>query len=119
MDTNLAHMQSAMDGVSTIEITRAVRTTTINDIPVQEGDIIGLLDGNLVAKGKSPTKVAMAVLSHTDVDSLEIITLYYGEDTTQSAAETLSNLIADTHTDLEVEVVKGGQPHYQFIISLE
>ncbi len=119
LDANVAQMQSAMEDVSTIEITRAVRTTTINDISVQEGDIIGLLNGRLVAKGDSPTKVAMAVLGRTDVDSLEIVTLYYGADTTQSAAETLSNLIADTHTDLEVEVVKGGQPHYQFIISLE
>lgn len=119
IETNVSQMQSAMADVHTIEITRAVRTTTINDIPVQEGDIIGLLDGSLVVKGSSPTKVAMAVLSHADVALLEIITLYYGEDTTQSAAETLSNLIADTHTDLEVEVVKGGQPHYQFIISLE
>ncbi len=119
LETNLQQMTATLSTVYTIEVTRAVRATTVNGITVQEGDVIGLLDGNLVATGEGIGQVSLAVLNQIDVGDLEIVTLYYGQDITPDAADTLSNLITGSHPHLEVEVVDGGQPYYQYIISLE
>ena len=119
LETNLTRMHDALAHVHTIEITRAVRTTTIGEVAVREGDVIGLLDGKLVATGNTDADVVLATLNHIDMDEIDVLTLYYGEDTTADAAAAVSDTLADTYPHLEIEVVAGGQPHYQFIISLE
>ncbi len=118
-DTNITRMHRALGHIHTVEITRAVRTTTIGDISVREGDVIGLLDGELIATGEDDASVTLAAMLQTDMDTLDIVTLYYGEDTTADTAAALSDTICDAYPHLEVEVVAGGQPHYQFIVSLE
>jgi len=51
----------------------------INGMVVHEGEIIGMIDGNLKVKGKSPSEVVLAALGQMDTELYEIITLYYGE----------------------------------------
>ncbi len=119
VNTNLAQMHEAMAHIHTVEITRAVRTTTIGDVAVREGEVIGLLDGKLVATGTTTANVVLATLNHIDMEEIDVLTLYYGEETSAEAAGVLSATLADTYPHLEIEVVAGGQPHYQFIISLE
>ncbi len=119
LDANIAQMHDALAHIHTVEVTRAVRTTTIGEIAVHEGDVIGLLDGKLVATGATDADVVLATLNHIDMEEIDVLTLYHGEETTADAAATLSDMLADTYPHLEIEVVAGGQPHYQFIISLE
>ncbi len=118
-ETNLAQMHNALEHIHTIEITHAVRNTTIDSVTVREGDVIGLLNGKLVAAGTDDAEVVLQTLTHLDMDAMDVLTLYYGAEVTADAAAALSDTLADTYPHLEVEVVAGGQPHYQFIISLE
>jgi dihydroxyacetone kinase-like predicted kinase len=54
-----------------------------------------------------------------DVGERELITVYYGQDITAEAAEDVRQRITDLYPELEVEIVAGGQPHYQFILGAE
>jgi len=119
LETNGNIMRQAIPLVNTVEVTRAVRSTQINNIKVKKKQAIGLLDGELVAVGNNPTEVLHETLSKLDVSGKEIVTIYFGADTTQAEAERASTMAREEHPQLQVEVVRGGQPHYNYIVSVE
>ena len=117
--TNVRTMVEAAESIQTAEITTAVRSVQIDGMDVAEGEVIGLVNGKLRAKGDHPNKVAMDALEKMDAEDFEIVTIYYGESITADEAQQLADQIADSYPDQEVEVVDGGQPHYHYILSAE
>jgi fatty acid kinase len=116
---NAQVMEEAAATIATIEITTAVRSVQVNGIFVQEGEVIGLVDGVLRVKGTSPAHVALAALRQIDAEGYEIVTIYYGEAVAGDEAQQLADKIKMEYPEQEVEVVDGGQPHYYYILSAE
>jgi DAK2 domain fusion protein YloV len=112
-------MTKALSEVKTGEITVATRTVEIDGVNVKEGEVIALLDGKLVVSSKSIEEAVMAFLAKAKAEEHELITLYYGEDIGQSEANRIADVVRATYKGQEVELQDGGQPHYQFIISVE
>jgi DAK2 domain fusion protein YloV len=119
LDTNARVMAEAAKSIETAEITTAVRSVQINGISVQEGEVIGLVNGTLAATGDSAPEVVKEALQGMQADEYEIITIYYGEAVTADEAQELAAVIQDLYPNQEVEVVDGGQPHYYYILSAE
>ncbi|MDY6907174.1 MAG: DAK2 domain-containing protein [Chloroflexota bacterium] len=119
IDENVAQMRGAMGAVRTVEVTTAVRSVGFHDLPVKVGQAIAFLDGELVAAADTLSEVTLKVLGGIDLGESEIVTIYYGADTTSADAGELAAALKEMSPHLEVEVVFGGQPHYQFIISVE
>ncbi len=119
LETNGDIMRQAIPLVNTVEVTRAVRSTQINNIKIKRKQAIGLLDGELAAVGSNPTDVLHETLSKLDVSGKEIVTIYFGADTDQVEAERASAMVREEHHQLQVEVVRGGQAHYNYIVSIE
>jgi len=119
LETNTQLMKKATSQVKTIEITRAVRSTQLGGLKIKKKQAIGLLDGDLVAVGDNTTDVLNDILARLDLDEAEVITIYYGADTKPAEAEQASASIRQGHPQLQVDVVRGGQPHYNYIISIE
>jgi len=117
--TNARVMEEAAESIQTAEITRAVRSVQINGMSVQEGEIIGMVNGALKVKGSSPSEVALAALGQMDTELYEIITLYYGESIAADEAEQIAAEITSRYPGQGIEVVDGGQLHYYYIISVE
>jgi DAK2 domain fusion protein YloV len=117
--TNARIMADAAKTIQTAEITTAVRSVSVDGIDVQEGQVIGLLNGKLKVAGASPAMVAMEALEELHAEDYEIVTVYYGESVTADDAQQLADVITTQFPELEVEVVDGGQPHYHFILSAE
>jgi DAK2 domain fusion protein YloV len=118
-DTNTQLMDKALENVRTIEITRAVRATQIGRLKIQKKQAIGFLDGDLVAVGDSPAEVLNRTLRKVNLNKAEVITIYCGADTQRTEADELAREIKENHSHLQMEVVQGGQPHYNFIVSIE
>jgi len=118
-DTNAELMKEATSLVKTIEITRAVRAAQLDGLSIKKRQAIGLLDGDLLAAGKNTIDILTKMLAKIDLKNTEIITIYYGADTKPDEAEQVSTSIRDKYPQLQVEVVKGGQPYYNFIVSIE
>jgi DAK2 domain fusion protein YloV len=112
-------MTSAMADVRTGELTTATRSVEIDGVKVKEGQVIGLLDGRLACSGDDLGKTLLDVLKQSDPDDAELITLYVGVDLPDKDADELAELVRKTYEGKEVEVVHGGQPHYQIILSVE
>jgi DAK2 domain fusion protein YloV len=119
LKSNIQIMKKAMEAVKTIEITRAVRTTKFGDLDIKKKQPIGLLNGELIAAGDSAVDVLNQALSRLDLASVEVITVYYGGDTKVAEAEKISQRVREQYPQLQIEVVRGGQPHYNYIVSIE
>ena len=118
-DSNIQLMKETIAGVKTIEITKANRSTRINGLVIEKHQAIGLLDGKLLAVNDLPGDVLFQLLERIDLQHSEVATLYYGADTTEQSAEQVSTEIQVKFPALQVEVVRGGQPYYDYIVSIE
>jgi hypothetical protein len=116
---NAEIMEKALSSVKTIEVTRSIRATKINGLQIKRRQPIGLLDDELVAVGDTELDVINQVLTKLDVGNAEVITIYYGADTEAVDAEQVSDSITKQYPNLQIEVIKGNQPHYSYIISVE
>jgi len=112
-------MTKALEHVHTGEITVATRSVEIDEVNVKEGQVIALLDGKLVASASSVEEGCLGLLEKAKTDEHELITLFYGQDMPRTEANRIADVIRKKYSNLEVEVQEGGQPHYQFIISIE
>ncbi len=119
LDTVADKMIKALNTVQTGEITVATRSVEIDGVKVETGQVIALLDGQLVASAGSVEEACLAFLEKANAKEHELVTLFYGENMTHADANRIADLIRNHYSNLEVEVQEGGQPHYQFIISVE
>jgi uncharacterized protein len=119
VESNVAAMSRAAQGVETGEITRAIRDANVNGLAVKEGDIIGLQNNNLVLTGKERDDVAWQLLEWMSAEEREIITIYWGNSVTQEDAEAFHSRVQERYSNAEVELIEGSQPLYDYIISAE
>ncbi len=112
-------MTRAISTVQTGEITVATRSVEIDGVKVESGQVIALLDGKLVLSESSVEAAVLGVLEQAKAGELELITLFYGEGVTHTEANRMADLVRTKYANLEIEVQEGGQPHYQFILSIE
>jgi DAK2 domain fusion protein YloV len=119
LSENMAAMEEACQQVHTIEVTRAIRSTTIEGLRVRKGQAIALLDGKLAVAEGSPREAVRSSLKQMVTAETSLVTIYYGADTAKEEVQALAGDIAKDYPSLETEVVYGGQPHYNYIVSLE
>ena len=117
--TNVAEMEEAAGSVRTGEVTRAVREVELNGIAVKEGSLIGLLERVLVSTGEDIEDVLGALLNQAGLAEGDLVTIYYGDETTADEAADAATRLGASFEGVEVEIVEGGQPYYPFIVSIE
>lgn len=118
IDDNLAAMAEAAGAVRTIEVTRAARGVTIAGVKVEPQQPIALIDDELTDAAPTPEGAALAALARTGADRA-IVTLYHGRDTAPDHADRLAAEIRTRFPTAEVEVRPGGQPFYDYVLSVE
>ena len=118
-EENKTDMIHAIDNVRAGQVTYAVRSTNVNGFSLKEGDIIGLDDKKILAKGKTIDETLLALVDKLKDSSHEIITLYYGKDVAEEDAEALAEKLAEKFPDCDVDYHFGGQPIYYYLVSLE
>ena len=112
-------MQTAAQQVATGEITRATRSVTLDGVVVNEGEVIGLVNGRLSSAHLDLNTVLDEVLAGMGLQDREIVSLYYGQDITAAEAEEVAAYIEEAYPEIEVELLPGGQPHYFYILGAE
>jgi hypothetical protein len=119
LDVVAEKMTKAIANVKTGEITIATRTVEIDGVNVRDGQVIALLDGKLVVSAESVEQGVMELLEKANAVEHELVTLFYGEGMSHGEANHIKDVIGRKYANLEIEVQEGGQPHYQFLISIE
>ncbi|HLE52138.1 MAG TPA: DAK2 domain-containing protein [Anaerolineales bacterium] len=118
-DAVIAEMTEALDEVQTGEITTAIRDADIDGVHVREGEIIALFNRKLVHSTNNLEAACLGLLEKANAADYELVTLFYGSDVTKQDANQIADTIRIAYPNLDVELQDGGQPHYQFIISIE
>jgi hypothetical protein len=112
-------MKEAITEVRTGEITTATRSVNLNGVDVQEGAVIGLLDGTLVVSSNTIEDACLQLLEKAQAGEYDLITMFYGENISHTEANRIADLVREKYPQQELELKEGGQPHYQFIIGIE
>jgi len=114
-----AKMSKAIEDVTTIEVTTATRTVDIDGVSVEQGQVIALVNGKLAISVASVEEACLGALAHAHADDYELITLFHGEGLPTTETNRIVDMIRAAYPAQEIELQDGGQPHYQFIISIE
>ena len=87
---------------------------------IKEGQLIGIVDDNdLVAAGNGTSDVLFDSLNKAGIEKAEVIILYYGDSIEPEQADEVTKMIQGKYPAKQVELINGGQPHYDYIVSLE
>jgi DAK2 domain fusion protein YloV len=112
-------MEAALGEVRTGELVAAIRDATFDDIDVKEGQMMALLDDKLVATGTDLQEATVALLQQAGASEAELITVYRGSLSSTEEAAAILELLEEEFPDQEIELVEGGQPHCNLILSVE
>ena len=119
LDEMEAAMQEQIEGVAYAEITRAVRDSELNGLDIKDGDLIGIINGEISQRGQELEEIVISVLDDMTGEDNELITLLYGEEQSEEEAHSILEKIEARYEDFEVEMHSGGQPHYYYLLSVE
>ncbi|WP_225340762.1 DAK2 domain-containing protein [Lysinibacillus capsici] len=119
VDVNKRTMSEAFTNVKTGQVTYAVRDTSIDGVEIHKDDFMALAEGKIVLSTPALKDAAEKVIKDLVDEDAEIVTVIYGEDTTEQAASELVAFIEENYPDVEVELFDGKQGLYPYIISVE
>lgn len=119
VDVNKKTMSEAFTNVKTGQVTYAVRDTSIDGVEIHKDDFMALAEGKIVLSAPALKDAAEKVIKDLVNEDAEIVTVIYGEDTTEQAASELVAFIEESYPDVEVELFDGKQGLYPYIISVE
>ena len=116
---NKDNMTEEISKVSSAEITYAVRDTVIDDVEIREGNMMAIGDSGILGVGEDMNETAFEALTKMVKPETELISIYYGQDTSDEDAEHLREHAAEAFPGCEVELQCGGQPVYYYLLSAE
>ena len=119
VEENETVMVEEMGRVKTGEVTYAVRDTQIDDKEIRQGDYMGIGDKGILSVGPDMNTVIFEMVDEMVDAETELISVYYGEEVTEDAAEVIRAAIAEKYASCDVELQYGGQPVYYYVISAE
>lgn len=119
VEENKNAMLEAIKSVRSGSVTYAVRDTHVDGFDLSKGEIIGLDNKAILAKGNLVNETTEKLIEAMFDDSVMNITLFYGEDIREDDANELQASLAEKYPDCEVTVAMGGQPVYYYLVSLE
>lgn len=112
-------MTESFADVHTAQVTYAARNSDFDGYEIHAGEYLALLDGKLVGSFTDMDKVNEKIAEAVGAFDPELLTVYYGEDVDEQAAEKTAAVLESELPDAEVTVVNGGQPVYYYMISIE
>jgi DAK2 domain fusion protein YloV len=119
LETVAAKMQNAAGQIVSGEVTTATRSLEIDGLSVKSGQLIGLIDGTLTVVGDDLSDLVRELLARMDAGNREVIALYYGDKVTEAEATALIDSLQAAYPHQQFECVRGGQPHYQYLLGIE
>ena len=116
-EENARRMDEAAQRVRTGMVTFAVRDTEFEDLHIKQGDIIGLYNGRIQVAGHDIHDVTTALMKEIMTEDDELIQCF-GKEFPEDA-QVLTKEISEQYDECDVEMHRGGQPLYYYLVSVE
>ncbi len=117
-EVNTANMKEGISEVKSGQVTYAIKNTTIEGREIHEGDYMGILNKDIVLTSREKTDATCRLIDQMVDEDSEIVTIIQGQDATDEETKAVSEYIENTY-EVDVEVQRGEQPVYCFIIGVE
>ncbi len=118
-EENTEALTEALATVDTMQITYAARNSDFDGYDIHEGDYLAMFGSSLFGTSKDIKVLLRALAEKVRDDSRDYITIYYGEDIQEKHAQKAADLFQEICPDAEVNLLRGGQPVYYYLISAE
>jgi DAK2 domain fusion protein YloV len=112
-------MDRAAKRIHSVEVSRADKDAAVNGVSVRRGQYIGIVDDRLDFASDDLLETAIASIGRAITPESELVTIFAGDAVEAAIGEQLQRRLTSELTDVDVELVEGGQPHYQFVIAVE
>ena len=119
VEENVESMMEAVGDLTTGQVTYAVRDTEMDGIAIKKGDYIGISGKKILAKGQSINETTVEMIEKMVDEDATFVSLYAGEDVSEADAEALEESLEEAFPDMDVEILRGDQPIYYYLISVE
>ncbi|MBR5294572.1 MAG: DAK2 domain-containing protein, partial [Oscillospiraceae bacterium] len=119
IEENEEALTEALGTVDTMQITYAARNSDFDGFDIHEGDYMALYGSQLFSTSKDIKVLLKALAQKVHDDGKEYITIYYGADVKERHAQKAADIFADICPDADVNLIRGGQPVYYYMISAE
>ena len=116
-EDNAVAMTEAFGNVHTLSVTRAVKDAAIDGMSIKAGEYMGLCDRKIGYTGTGRRAIVLKMLEN--FPDASFVTVLYGSDVTEEAANKLLSRMQEQLPDAEFSVINGGQPLYDYVISVE
>ncbi|MGI6586687.1 MAG: DAK2 domain-containing protein [Gracilibacteraceae bacterium] len=119
IEENNMKIDKAIASVKSGLVTYAVRNSSYDGIDIEEGNVLGMVEGKISGVGDDILEVSRKVLDEMIDGDSSLISIYYGSNVTEEEALKLKEEIEELYSDCEIELHFGGQPLYYYILSVE
>lgn len=119
IEENISNMSDAIENVKTGEVTYSVKDTILDGKELKKDDILGIYGKKIYSVGNNIEKITLDLIDNMIDENSEIITLFYGKDVSTEDGEKLLKKVEEKYSNLDKELISGGQPLYYYLISVE
>ena len=118
-EENFRCMKAALKNVKSGEVTFSIRDTEMNGLKVKKDDFIGIYEKEIVVDNPDKVETLMVLLDKMIDDESSIITILVGQDVNEELMNEVAQKINEKYSDLDLDIRKGDQPVYSFLIGVE
>ncbi len=119
VEENREALTEALSTVDTMQVTYAARNSDFDGHLIHEGDYLAMYGSSLFGTGRDIKALLRSLAEKVREDGKEYITIYYGADIAEKHAQRTADLFAEICPDADVNLLRGGQPVYYYLISAE
>jgi DAK2 domain fusion protein YloV len=116
---DVAAMAEAAGSTRWAEVTTAVRESMTMAGVCRPGDVLGLIEGDVVLIGSEVEDVTRQLVDRLLAGGGELVTVVTGDDAAGDLGERLGTYVEKSHPTVEVVTYEGGQPHYPVLLGVE
>ena len=118
-EENVEAMTEALATVDTMQITYAARNSDFDGYDIHEGDYLALYGSQLFGTSQDIKVLLKSLAKKVRDDGKDYVTIYYGENVKEKHAQKAADIFAELCPDADVNLLRGGQPVYYYLISAE
>lgn len=119
IESNSSAMADAIIKVGTLEFCKATKDTSVNGMRIDKGQLIALSEDKIFCTGDDFGSLICEALHRVSLKDGMLATVYFGKDVNKKSAESVVSRIKASFPSLEIELINGSQPHYEYIVSYE
>ena len=118
-EENVEAMTEALATVDTMQITYAARNSDFDGYDIHEGDYLALYGNQLFGTSQDIKVLLKSLAQKVNDDGKDYVTIYYGENVKEKHAQKAADIFAELCPNADVNLLRGGQPVYYYLISAE